>query len=244
MVCTHSSRWTAPPSVASDAFTVGSAIIGGLSVAQNGSGTTTLSANNSSFTGPTSVNAGMLQVTGSIAASTVTVNTTGTLGGTGTTGPVNALSGGTVLPGSVTAPGLLKTGNFSLASAAHLSLELGGTTGTGTSGTLYGELKVTGSVTLGGDVQISLFGAFSPAINDTFFVILNDSSDPVSGTFSNAPGGVITMGGNQFQVNYAANGDGTPNDVSLTVIAVPEPGFWALLAAGTAFSIPCRRRRR
>ena len=228
----------------SDAFTVGSAIIGGLTVAQNGTGTTTLSANNSSFTGPTSVNAGMLLVTGSIAASTVTVNTTGTLGGTGTTGPVNALSGGTVLPGSVTAPGLLKTGNFSLASAAHLSLELGGTTGTGTSGTLYGELKVTGSVTLGGDVQISLFGAFSPAINDTFFVILNDSSDPVSGTFSNAPGGVITMGGNQFQVNYAANGDGTANDVSLTVIAVPEPGFWALLAAGTAFLLPYRRRRR
>lgn len=52
------------------------------------------------------------------------------------------------------------------------------------------------------------------------------------------------MGGNQFQVNYAANGDGTANDISPTVIAVPEPGVWALLAAGTAFSIPCRRRRR
>jgi autotransporter-associated beta strand protein len=229
----------------SDAFTVGSTLSGALTVAQIGTGTTTLSATSGSFTGPVNVNAGTLLVTGSISGSSLTtVNNAATLGGTGTTGAVNALSGGTILPGSATAPGLLNTKNFSLASGAHLSLALGGTTGTGTSGTSYGEVKVTGSVTLGGDAQISLFGAFTPALNDTFFVILNDGSDAVSGSFSNASTTLITVGSYLFQVNYAANGDGgaTPNDVSLKV--VPEPGACVLLAAGAAFLIPCRRRRR
>ena len=226
-----------------DAFTVGSTISGGLTVAQNGSGTTTLS-NTSGYSGPTNVNAGTLLVTGSITSSTTTVNTTGTLGGTGSTGPVNALSGGTVQPGTATTPGLLNTRNFSLASGAHLALALGGTTGTGTSGTLYGEVKVTGSVTLGGDAQISLSGSYTPVVNDTFFVILNDNSDLVSGAFSNAPGNLITVGNVQFAVNYAANGDGIANDVSLTVVAVPEPGACGLLAAGAALFTACRRRRR
>lgn len=226
-----------------DNFTVGNAISGGLNVVQNGTGTVTLSAS-SGYSGPTTVNSGTLLVSGSISASTATVNSTGTLAGTGAVGPVNILSGGTVLPGSSAGSGLLQTGNFSLPSGAHLSLELGGTTGTGTAATLYSELKVTGSVTLGGDVKISLFNSYTPRVNDTFYVILNDASDAVSGTFSNAVGGIITSGGVQFQVNYAANGDGFSNDVALTVVAVPEPGIWTLLSASAASLVAFRRRQR
>jgi autotransporter-associated beta strand protein len=61
------------------------------------SGTVTLSGANS-YTGPTVINAGTLQVDGSLSASAVTVNA-GTLAGVGTiTGPVT-LTGGTLAPG-------------------------------------------------------------------------------------------------------------------------------------------------
>lgn len=221
----------------SDAFTVGSTFsASNLAVTQNGTGTTTLSGT-AGYVGATTINAGTLLVSGSISGSTTTVNNTGTLAGTGTTGVVNAASGGTVLPGSSTGSGLLNTKSVSFASGSHFSLELGGTTGTNTAGVAYSELKVTGSVSLSGDVQVSLFGGYTPQVNDTFFIILNDSNDAISGTFSNAVGNTFTSAGYQFQVNYAANGDGggTANDVSIKVLAaVPEPASGVLLLAGGA----------
>jgi autotransporter-associated beta strand protein len=252
-----------------NSLTVSNVISGSGAVVQYGSGATTLTGA-STYTGATAISAGTLLVNGSIASSTTTVNSGGTLGGDGTVGAVKAVSGGTVLPGSSTAGGLLKTGNFSLASGAKLSLELGGTTGGGTSATLYGEVSVTGTVTLGGAAQISLFGGFTPAVNDVFYVILNNGSGAVSGTFSNAPGNLITSGGVEYQVNYAATGYGSAvaNDVSLTVLSVPEgesingadlavsdpiisihesvpePGSWTLLLCGFALAGGFKRHRR
>jgi hypothetical protein len=212
------------------------------------------------------VNAGTVLANGAIPDSATTVNSGGTLGGDGTVGAMNAVSGGTVLPGSSAAGGLLKTGNFSLASGANLSLELGGTTGTGTASTLYGEVKATGTVTLGGAAQISLFGGFTPIVNDVFYVILNNGSGAVSGKFSNAPGNLITSGGYEYQVNYAAIYGSQTNDVSLTVLSVPggesntenaisepgisihetapEPGSWTLLLSGFAIASGFKRHRR
>jgi hypothetical protein len=128
----------------------------------------------------------------------------------------------------------LSTGSLSLTTGAHFVLQLGGTTGEGTAGTLYDELKVAGSVTLGGDAQISLSG-YTPAVGDTFYAILNDGTDAVTGTFSNAVSNVITSGGWEYTVNYAANGDGgsVGNDVSLTALAaVPEASTGVALASG------------
>ena len=139
-------------------------------------------------------------------------------------------------------PGVLTSGGFSLSTGAHLGLQLGGT-----NAGLYDQLKVNGAVTLAGDAQVSLFGGFTPAVGNTFFVILNDGSDAVSGTFSNAASNLIIADGWQYQVNYAANGDGgtTSNDVSLTATApVPEPTTYAMLAAGIAVLIAFQQRRR
>ena len=192
-----------------DSPTFANQISGSGSLTIRSTGAVTLSGNSTGFSGPTNINSATLIVSGSISGSTVTVFSSGTLAGTGATGPVTAQSGATVLPGSSTGSGLLSTGTFSLQSGAHLSLELGGTANTGTAGTQYSELSVTGSVTLGGDLQISLFGGYTPKVNDIFYIILNDGIDSIPTRFSNAPsqGSTVTFGGVQYQLNYAANGD-------------------------------------
>ena len=91
-----------------------------------------------------------------------------------------------------------------------------------------------------------LFGGYSPQVNDTFFIILNDSTDAITGTFSNFTGGLLTSGFATYQVNYAANGDGggTANDVSIKVISIPEPGAWPALLSGCMILAGFRRHRR
>ena len=215
----------------SNAITAANTFTGNGILIQAGSGTLTLSGDNSGFTGQTQITAGTLAASGSISGGTVTVFT-----------------GGTLLPGSSTGSGLLSTGVFSLQSGAHLSLELGGTANTGTAATQYSELSVTGSVTLGGDLQISLFGGYTPKVNDLFFIILNDGSDSIVNKFSNAPsqGSTVTFGGIQYKLDYAANGDAgaTANDVSLQVLAVPEPGAGTLLLSSLGLAAGALRRRR
>ena len=73
----------------------------------------------SNYTGATFVNAGTLDIVGSIARSAVTVNSGGTLTGSGSTGAVTVASGGTLSPGNNSQPGtLLVQGNLNLASGA------------------------------------------------------------------------------------------------------------------------------
>jgi autotransporter-associated beta strand protein len=67
-------------------------------VVQNGSGRLVLTGDNT-YTGATTVNAGILSVNGSIADSAVTVNG-GTLGGNGTVGTTLVKNGGAIGPGN------------------------------------------------------------------------------------------------------------------------------------------------
>ena len=66
-----------------------------------GGGTLVLSAVNT-YTGPTILNSGTLNLTGSIAASSVTINGGGTLTGPGAVGPTQVNNGGTLAPGNGT----------------------------------------------------------------------------------------------------------------------------------------------
>ena len=60
--------------------------------------------------------------------------------------------------------------------------------------------------------------SFTPVPGDQFVILVNDGTDPISGTFAGLPNGTaFTVGGTSFLISYAG-GDGG-NDVVLTAIA-------------------------
>ena len=134
---------------------------------------------------------------------------------------ISAASGGTVAPGD--SPGTLSTSSFALATGAILQEEIGGTT----AGTQYDQVAVAagGTVTLnsgggaGATLNIVLVNGFLPAVGNTFTIINNQGTNPVSGTF--ASGSTVTVNGFVYAISYTG---GTNNDsVVLTVMAVPGP---------------------
>jgi autotransporter-associated beta strand protein/predicted outer membrane repeat protein len=182
----------------------------------NGAGTLTLT-NANTYTGPTVVNSGTLQVNGSLdPASAVTVGSEGTLGGTGTVGgTVTVNSGGTVSLGATAA----------VLSSGDLTLSAGSTFGVTLNGTATDQLNVTGTVALNGATLSASLGA-TPTSGQTFVLINNDGSDPVVGTFAGlAEGATVTIGGHRFFISYQG-GDG--NDVVLTADHAPVAGASSL----------------
>lgn len=211
---------------------------GGLT--KSGAGTLTLTGANT-YAGPTVVSAGTLVVgdgtSGSAAGSAFTIHSSATLKGSGTIGDLTVLSGGIVAPGN--SPGILSAGHTDLQAGATLGIEINGIT----PGTGYDQLDVTGTLNLGGQLSVSL--GYTPVNNTLFFILANDGSDAVSGTFSNAPvnGGIYSLGGNDFQISYfgdsSTNSFTGGNDVVLK--AVPEPR--AALIGGIGLLALLRRRR-
>ncbi len=154
----------------------------------------------------------------------ITVSSGGTLQGTGSIAPNCTLTvepGGILTPGH--SPGCLASGNLVLSGAYQA--ELAGTTAC----TGYDQLQVTGTVNLTGSTLIPiLLNGFVPKAGDSFTLITNDGSDPVTGTFTGLPeGATVTVGSTVFKISYIG-GDG--NDVVLTAQVVPgspETGYEA-----------------
>ena len=131
----------------SDSYAFGGAISGPGQVVQAGSGQTVLTGA-SSYTGPTTVLAGLLTVNGSITSS-VFVNFGGTLGGNGTVGPTAILNGGTLSPGNSVGT-LTVSGNLVFTAASLYMVEVEGNTADRT--------NVSGTATLAGTVGVSYLG--------------------------------------------------------------------------------------
>jgi Putative Ig domain/RTX calcium-binding nonapeptide repeat (4 copies)/PKD domain len=136
----------------------------------------------------------------------------GLVRGTGTINS-NVSNAGVVSPGM--SPGTLTiNGNYAGAGSGVLDIELNGTT----PGTQYDQLRVNGAVNLT-NTTLNATRSFASAVTDTFTILDNDGVDAVTGTFSGlAEGGIVTLGGQRFQITYAG-GDG--NDVVLTHINTP-----------------------
>lgn len=129
-------------------------------------------------------------------------------------GNVHAQAGAYVYPDF---DGLLHvTGDFTLDATAFLDFYLDGLAPQ----TGFNRMRVGGTVNLAGDLYISA----SPTLveNDSAVLILNDGSDPITGTFAGLPEGAgIPIGnGLALQVTYLANGDGgaVGNDFGVTVV--------------------------
>ena len=98
----------------------------------------------SSYTGPTNINAGILNVNGSL-ASTVFVNSGATLMGTGTIGGLNVGSGGTFAPGN--SPGTMTVaGNLAFQSGALYLVQVNPSTASSTNVTAGGSATLAGTV--------------------------------------------------------------------------------------------------
>jgi autotransporter-associated beta strand protein/YVTN family beta-propeller protein len=153
----------------------GSGTTGPLSLIKNGAATLILTGA-STYTGATTVNAGTLQVDGSLSASPVVVPNGGTLSGTGVLGgPVVVQNGGKLMPGDNGIGALTINNTLTLAGSVLMEISKAGATLSGD------RLAGLGSVTCGGALIITNVGAGVLASGDNFVLF---SATAYSGSFS------------------------------------------------------------
>jgi len=241
---------------------------GGLTVSGSATGVLILAAS-STYTGPTTVSAGSLIVTGSLSgtvsasvapgaklevdgllnnSAAATVN--GQLSGDGSVGPITVAAGATLAPGLATtnssdAGTLTANGGISLAnSTSTFSIRLGA----GDSDQLAldpGDLLSLNGATL----QLTLERDFYQEYLGFVYVIINGgiaTTGDISGQFAQGSQ-IIDSSGDVYSILYNVNAAGVPNagdDVDLELIAIPEPGTWAMMLAGIGLLCICQRSRR
>lgn len=188
-----------------------------------GPGDWTLTRTNT-YTGPTTVEAGRLTVTGSVAAGAVQVAADGELGGTGTlAGPVTIT--GRLAPGTPAAVGRLTlTGAVTLAPESRTVLRLRPAEST------HDVLAVSGALTLAGTLEISSEGG-PLALGSTFRVI--EAASAATGTFATHV--LPDLGAALAWDTGTLATDGT-----LRIVAAPLSGYAAWIAGQTGVSADAR----
>ncbi|WP_425397049.1 matrixin family metalloprotease [Aeoliella sp.] len=160
------------------------------------------------------VNAGSLEIHSPLAQNGVSVDVgpggsasgSGFLGASGVDGELNFQQGALHLPG--TSPGKFVSGNLWYEPGSTLEIELDGVI----AGTGYDQLDVNGTIEVAG-ANLNIDLGYTPADGQEFFIIDNDGTDPVVGTFAGLPeGAAFDVDGKRFFITYTG-GDG--NDVVL-----------------------------
>ena len=144
----------------------------------------------------------------------IVVSDGGTFKGSGTAGDVIISDGGTLAPGN--SPGCLAVNDLTLQSGANYDVEI--SNGTACSG--YDQVSVTGTVTLNNaQLNTTFYQGGKGAVGNSYTIIQNDGSDPISGGFANLPeGATFIVQDAVFKITYKG-GDG--NDVVLTQSSLP-----------------------
>jgi hypothetical protein len=181
---------------------------GGLTVAEDVGHRFLLQGNGYSYTGPTNVTGGTLEVYGALSpASTVTVGPGATLRGEGTVGPLNVK--GMVWPKWAQNPdenvGILASGPATFLSGSSLRIRINGLL-PGTDPLMgrlvgYDQLNVNGTVDLSGSPTLKASVGFASHSGDTFTILT--STDGITGTFAGLPDGTnFGVDGTPMQIHY------------------------------------------
>lgn len=239
----------------------------GMALIKQGLGTQIFSGT-ASHTGATNVNVGKLVVSGTFTAtSSVSVASgaelnvngainsaaalalAGTLSGSGSVGAVTADSTAVIAPGN--SPGTLSMVSLTGTTGATLSIELGKTAGAPVGGVDYDQVS-TGGILLN-DMTLTLVataGTPNVQIGDRFFLVLNQGTEAVGGTFAGlAQGDRFMFSGLEYEISYLADWTGNyatsamtgGNDIALLV--VPEPGTFSMLLGGFGMLVFMQRIR-
>jgi autotransporter-associated beta strand protein len=202
-----------------------------------GTASLTLAGTNNTFSAPSSVDAGTLAITGTLAAAdlAITVNPTGTLAGNGTIAGIVTTAGGTIAPGN--SPGTLTIGTLNLDSSATLAFEMNG--GDTTVGSNVNDLlSISGNITLDGTLNVSetIALSFSTATVGSTWRLVN-----YVGTLTD--NGLVLGSQPALPANTQLNIDtSTPQQVNLVLNAIPEPST-LLTGLCSAMLLLFRRRR-
>jgi hypothetical protein len=138
------------------------------------------------------------------------------------------VNAGRIAPGS--SPGLLTIdSDLQMETTSALEIEI--------DGALAGDfdvLAIKGDASLGGELSVARLAGYTPALGDSFTVMTMAgvrSGEFATTTFHDFGAGV------RFSVLY------NEHDVTLGVIAVPEPGTWVMLLAGLGLVVVVAGKR-
>jgi len=201
---------------------------GGAGIIKGGSGTLVLSANNT-YDGDTLVEAGRLDVDGSLASKMVTVSAGATLGGSG------SIAGDAKVAGTLLGDGLGVGGKLTMQNGSFFDVNFALDNPALTVG---GAMNVLSNVTLNIDGFFDFLGTqdmmtlISGVVNGSFAnIFINGQKVDASGMFE--------FEGSNFYVGKMGN-----EFVIMDAELIPEPGTWALMVGGLGVLALLRRRKR